>query len=68
MLGLNELKQTRFYQEIAEEERAEERDRLLARVVPALAKAGLSVEQIAEELEVSVEAVERFMRQQREQN
>ena len=34
MLGLDELKQTRFYQEIAEEERAEERERMLDHAVP----------------------------------
>ena len=38
MLALDELKQTRFYQEIAEEERAEERERMLGRVLKPRAK------------------------------
>lgn len=55
MLGLDELKQTRFYQEIAEEERQS----MLARTVPLLLDAGLSIEQIAQQLQMDVEAVRR---------
>jgi predicted transposase/invertase (TIGR01784 family) len=76
MLGLDELKQTRFYQEIAEEERVEgraegreeERERMLVRAVPSFLRLGLSAEQIAQELAVEVEAVERIIQQQQEQN
>jgi hypothetical protein len=58
MLGLDELKQTRFYQEIAEEEREE----VLALAIPAL----LTVEQIATKLKTDVPTVERIMQQQQE--
>jgi len=68
MLGLDELKQTRFYQEIAEEERAEERDRLLSLAVPSFVELGLSVKQIAEKLKTDVETVERIIREQADQN
>jgi predicted transposase/invertase (TIGR01784 family) len=59
MLGLDELKETRFYKEIEED--------VFARAIPALLKAGLSVEQIAEQLETTPETIERIMQQQREQ-
>ncbi len=76
MLGLDELKQTRFYQEIAEEERVEgraegreeERERMLSHAVPKFLQLGLSVEQIAQALDVEVETVERIIQQQQEQN
>jgi len=71
MLGLDELKQTRFYQEIAEEERAEgreeERERMLVRAVPGFLRLGLSAEQIAQELDVEVAAIARIIRQQQSQ-
>ena len=70
MLGLDELKQTRFYQEIAEEERAEgreeERERMLSLAVPNFLRLGLSVEQISQALDVEVETVERIIRQQQQ--
>ena len=70
MLGLDELKQTRFYQEIAEEERAEgreeERERMLSLAVPNFLRLGLSVEQISQALDVKVETVERIIRQQQQ--
>jgi predicted transposase YdaD len=62
MLGLDELKQTRFYQEIAEEEREE----VLALAIPALLEAGLTVEQIATKLKTDVPTVERIVQQQQE--
>jgi predicted transposase/invertase (TIGR01784 family) len=72
MLGLDELKQTRFYQEIAEEERAEgreeERERMLSLTIPSFLELGLTVEQVAEKLKTDVPTVERIIRQQREQN
>ena len=68
MFERGDLKQTRFYQEIVEEERAEgrkeERERMLSLVVPNFLGLGLSVEQIARELDVEVEAVECVIRQQ----
>jgi hypothetical protein len=64
MLGLDELKQTRFYQEIAEEER----EGVLALAIPALLEAGLTVEQIATKLKTDVPTVERIVQQQEPQN
>jgi predicted transposase YdaD len=65
MFERGDLKQTRFYQEIVEEERAEgrkeERERMLSLVVPHFLRLGLSVEQIAQELDVEVEAVARII-------
>ncbi len=72
MLGLDELKQTRFYQEIAEEERvegrAEGRAEAFALAVPSFLALGMTVEQIAETLKTDVATVERIIQQQREQN
>lgn len=72
MLGLDELKQTRFYQEIAQEERAAgaevERDRLLALAIPALLEAGLSVEQVASKLKTDIPTIERIIQLQQVQN
>ncbi|HEY9608794.1 Rpn family recombination-promoting nuclease/putative transposase [Allocoleopsis sp.] len=57
MLGLGELKQTRFYQEVFQEgiEEGERRGKLKA--VPPMLTLGLSVEQIAEGLGLDVELV-----------
>jgi len=49
------VKNTRFYQEIAEE--------TLSLAIPALLRAGLSVEQIAVELATDVQTVERIIQQ-----
>ena len=65
MLGLDELKQTRFYQDAQQEGleqgieqgREEERQLMLSRTVPMLLRAGLSIDQIAQQLQVEVEAV-----------
>jgi len=62
MLGLDELKQTRFYQEIAEEER----EGMLALAIPALLEAGLTIDQIATKLKIDVPTAERIMQQQQE--
>ncbi|MDX2241260.1 MAG: hypothetical protein NW224_11295 [Leptolyngbyaceae cyanobacterium bins.302] len=64
MLGLDELKQTRFYQEVKEESREE----VFALAIPALVDAGLTIEKIAEKLKTDVETVDRIIRQQRSQN
>ena len=79
MLGLDELKQTRFYQEAQREGleqgieqgiergiergREEERQQMLSRTVPVLLRAGLSIEQIAQQLQVEPEAVRRATEQ-----
>jgi predicted transposase YdaD len=54
MLGIT-LEETRFYQDVKEEGRVE----MLARSVPMLLKAGLTIEEIAEGLGADVDAVRR---------
>lgn len=56
MFGLSELKQTRVYQEIKEE--------ALLETVPRLLAMGLTVEQIAEALSLSVEQVQQVTTKQ----
>ena len=55
MLGLNELKQTKIYQEAVQE------GKLTA--VPLLLKAGLTVKQIAEQLQLDIGAVRKVAQQ-----
>ena len=52
MLGLGDLKETRFYQEAAHETKVE--------AVPRLLKLGLSIEQVAEALDLSTEEVKKI--------
>ena len=65
MLGLDELKQTRFYQEVKQEGREEGREEgveeTVARLAPMLLNLGVTVEQIAAQLQVDVETVQRFI-------
>ncbi|MEX0269011.1 Rpn family recombination-promoting nuclease/putative transposase [Leptolyngbyaceae cyanobacterium UHCC 1019] len=73
MLGLDELKQTRFYQEVKqegreegveegrEEGREEGVEETVARLAPMLLNLGATVEQIAAQLQVDVETVQRFI-------
>jgi predicted transposase/invertase (TIGR01784 family) len=56
MLGLT-LEQTRVYQEAKAEGREEQKTEMLRVTVPLLLKMGMSVEQIAQELNIDVEAV-----------
>jgi predicted transposase/invertase (TIGR01784 family) len=58
MLGLS-LEQTRIYQEAKAEGREEQKAEMLRVTVPLLLKTGMSVEQIAQELNVDLEAVQR---------
>jgi predicted transposase YdaD len=53
MFGLTQWRQTRFYQEIKEETELETK----VKTIPRLLKMGLSVEQIAEALELKIEVV-----------
>lgn len=53
MLGLNDLKQTRFAQEMLEEGKLESK----LEAVPRLLALGLTMEQVAEALELSIEQV-----------
>lgn len=68
MFGLSELKQTRFYQEAFQEgieqgiEQGELKGKLKA--VPAMLAVGLTVEQVAEALDLSVEAVRQITQSQ----
>lgn len=64
MFGLSELKQTRFYQEAFQEgiEQGEVKGKLKA--VPAMLAAGLTVEQVAEVLDLSVEEVKQVTQSQ----
>jgi len=61
MFGLSELKQTRFYQEAFQEgvEQGIEQGKVQGKLkaVPAMLAAGLTVEQVAEALDLSVEEV-----------
>ncbi|MGB3652824.1 MAG: Rpn family recombination-promoting nuclease/putative transposase [Rivularia sp. (in: cyanobacteria)] len=57
MLGLS-LEQTRVYQEAKAEGREEREAEMLKVTVPLLLKTGMSVEQIAQQLNVDVEAVQ----------
>lgn len=61
MLGLNELKQTKVYQEAVQEglEQGLEQGRAEGKLaaVPLLLKLGLTVEQIAEQLQLDIDAV-----------
>jgi predicted transposase/invertase (TIGR01784 family) len=59
MLGLSELRQTKVYQEALEEGRMEGK----LEAVPLLLKAGLSVEQIAEQLELDIAAIQQMVEQ-----
>lgn len=51
------LEQTRVYQEAKAEGREEQKTEMLRVIVPLLLKTGMSVEQIAQQLNVDVEAV-----------
>lgn len=57
MVGLS-LEQTRIYKEAKAEGREERKTEMLIAVVPLLLKIGMSVEQIAQQLNVDVEAVQ----------
>jgi predicted transposase/invertase (TIGR01784 family) len=56
MLGIT-FEETRIYQEVKEEGRHEREAEMLAVTVPVLLKTGMTVEQIAQQLKVEVEAV-----------
>jgi predicted transposase YdaD len=60
MFGLTEWRQTRFYQEVQEETQLKTK----LEAIPRLLKMGLSVEQIAEALELNIEVVQQAIKQQ----
>ncbi|MFW9261676.1 hypothetical protein [Nostoc sp. CALU 546] len=57
MLGLT-LEQTRVYQEAKAEGREERKTEMLKLTVPLLLKTGMSMEEIAQHLNVDIEAVQ----------
>ncbi|MEH2064092.1 MAG: hypothetical protein V7K50_17800 [Nostoc sp.] len=57
MLGLT-LQQTRVYQEAKAEGREEQKAKMLKLTVPLLLKTGMSMEQIAQYLNLDIEAVQ----------
>ena len=63
MLGLGELKKTRFYQEAFEEGKQEGKQEGKLETVSKLLQQGLSIEQIAEALSLDVETVRQAARQ-----
>ena len=64
MLKLSTLKQTKVYQEALEEGRIEGLIEGKLTTVPLLIKAGFSVEEIAKQLEIDVEAVKKVAQEQ----
>jgi predicted transposase/invertase (TIGR01784 family) len=70
MFGLTEWRQTRFYQEVREEVKEEVREEVeeeaKLKAIPRLLKMGLSVEQIAEALELDIQVVRQAVKNQAE--
>jgi predicted transposase/invertase (TIGR01784 family) len=64
MLGTKaELKKTRFYQEIQEEEREAGKEEVRMTTIPMLFKAGISPEEIAQQLNISLKQVKAIAKQ-----
>jgi len=61
MLEVNDLRETRVFQEGREEGREEERDRLLREAVPQLAARGFTAGEIAEILKVDLQTVNKTL-------
>jgi predicted transposase/invertase (TIGR01784 family) len=57
MFSLDELKQTRYFQDVQEESREEGREEAKIASIPRLLALGLTVEQVAEALELTVAKV-----------
>jgi len=64
MFGLDELKQTQYFQDVAEEARQQGEQQGKLETIPLLLRLGLSVEQIAAELGLELEAVRRVAQEQ----
>jgi predicted transposase/invertase (TIGR01784 family) len=60
MFGLSELEQTKVYQEAFEEGVEKEKQRQTLKTVPLLLRLGLTPEQVAQELDLNLEEVERI--------
>ncbi|MFM7425128.1 MAG: Rpn family recombination-promoting nuclease/putative transposase [Elainella sp.] len=63
MLGLN-LEETRIYQDAKAEGRAEGRTEILGVTIPLLLKAGITVEQIAQQTRVDIAVIRRIAQEQ----
>ncbi|BAY29847.1 hypothetical protein NIES2107_16910 [Nostoc carneum NIES-2107] len=63
MFGLNELKQTRVYQEAIEEGEQAGKRKAKLEAVPRLLALGLTVEQIAQALDLDVAQVQQIAQQ-----
>jgi len=61
MLNLNLLKQTRVYQEAKEEGKEEGKLETQLKMIPILLELGLTIQQIADRLELEVEEVRKFV-------
>lgn len=61
MLGLGDLKQTRAYQEAEQAGEEKKQAAMLTKMVPRLLRRGLTLEEIAEDLELSVETIQEFV-------
>lgn len=63
MLGLTELKQTRVYQEAEQAGQEKERAEMLTKMVPKLLRRGMTIEEIAADLELPVDIIQPFVPQ-----
>ena len=64
MFGLDELKQTRYFQDVKEEGKVEGKLEEKLEIIPLLLRLGLSVEAIASELNLDVELVRNVAQKQ----
>lgn len=60
MLGLSELKQTRVYQEAEQAGKEEKQAEMLEITVPLLLEKGMTIEEIAQRYNLTVETIQRF--------
>ncbi|ACB51288.1 CHP1784-containing protein [Crocosphaera subtropica ATCC 51142] len=61
MLGLNDLKQTRFYQEARDEGKIEGKLEAKLELIPSLIKQGFTIEQTANLLQLDIELVRKLV-------
>ena len=65
MLGVTkELRESRFYQDIREEFKDEVKEEVFMQTIPLLLQAGLSIEDIADRLELTIAQVRQFAQAQ----
>ena len=65
MLGVTkELRESRFYQDIREEFKDEVKGEVFMQTIPLLLQAGLSIEDIADRLELTIDQVRQFAQAQ----